>query len=253
MKDLDAFKHFRVIAFDRPGFGGTSYSKKRLISEGPGIVEGLARHLGIEKFHLIAVSGGGPHAFIVADRMRDRVLSLTTAAGLGPLNERELFGQMNSFGKRFLNLARWTPMIAAKLLGAAQAQIQKGRVPDPKRLRKFLPDEDVAMIVNPQIREVFRESMRHAFSQGPYGPALEMKVFQQDWGIRDWDFPFPVHLWHGMKDRIVPPGHSRWLAKKMPKAILHEIAEEAHYSLPINRIDEILKPVADLVRKSAKS
>lgn len=253
MKHLEVFRNFRVIAFDRPGFGETTFSKNRKLQDGPALVEELARHLGIGKFHLIAVSGGGPPAVIAADRLRDRVLSLTIVSGLGPLHRPELFAEMAPMGRKFLNLARWSSWATSRLLMTMQKQIQQGRVPDPAKLRRFLPEEDVAIIMNPKIREVFRESMRHAFRQGPLGAAVEMKVFQQDWGVRDWDFPFPVHLWHGLKDRIVPPAHSRWLAKQMPKAVLHEIAEEAHYSLPINRIDEILKPVVALDRTCPRS
>jgi pimeloyl-ACP methyl ester carboxylesterase len=243
IRHLEVFEKFRVIAVDRPGFGDSSFSPKRNIVEIADLVGELTEHLGLPKFHLIGVSGGAPSAFIVGDRLRSRVLSLTSICGLGPLYEPVFFERMSSWEKSFLLLARFSPFMASRILGKAHAELQKGRLPPRERMLRLFPPEDVDVISNAEIRAVFRESMGHAFKQGSMGVAVEMKVFQQDWKIQDWKFPFPVHLWHGEKDTLVPPEHSRFLHERIGGSHLHMLETEGHYSLPILRIEEILKPI----------
>lgn len=242
LEDQDVLAKFRIISVDRPGFGESSFSKSRKIVEIADLVGELAGFLKIGKFHLIGVSGGLPSAFVVADRLRSKVLSLTGICGLGPLSEKEFFQSLNPKGQLALKMARTSPFLAAQFLASAHGRLQKGGTPRRDVLLKWLPPEDVELIMNEELRERFRESMRHAFAQGAAGPALEMKAIQQDWGIRDWSFPFPVRLWHGLRDTIVPPDHSRKLAARIPGAELH-LLEEGHYSLPILRAGEILKPL----------
>lgn len=243
IRDLSALEKFRVIAVDRPGFGLSSFRRHRRNADIVVLIEELSRHLNIDRFHLVAVSGGSPPAFVVADRLRSRVLSLTSICGLGPLKESEFFGLMGPVGRLFLWLGWLSPFLASKLLARAHAQVQRDDKPDREKMLRWFPPEDVDLLMHPELSQVFRESMLHAFHQGAYGPALELRALQQDWGVQDWGFPFPVYLWHGLKDRIVPPEHSRRLSSRIPNSKLHLLPEEGHYSLPIMRIDEILAPL----------
>jgi len=236
----ELLEKFRVIAVDRPGFGDSSFRRNRKNIEIASIHQELADHLGLQKFHLIAVSGGGPAAFIVADRLRSRVLSLTTICGLGPVFEPDFFGDLSSVSQFLLKLGRRSPLLAAWGLRRIRVQMQKQQGPDPRFLAKWFPKKDLEVIMDPQVRVHFQRSMAHAFKQGAWGPAIELSVFQQDWQIKDWNFPFQVRLWHGSLDRIVPPKHSQRLAARIPGAELHLLEQEAHYSLPVYRIGEIL-------------
>ena len=73
---------YRVIAFDRPGWG------KSIISAGgkpvADTIEALADHLKLEKFHLLGIAGGGYIALDYAVWRPQRLKSLVLAAtGLG--------------------------------------------------------------------------------------------------------------------------------------------------------------------------
>ena len=61
----------RVIAVDRPGIGGSTFDPDRTIGGWAEDVAFLVDHLGIGRFSVMGVSGGGPYA-------------LSVAAGLGP-------------------------------------------------------------------------------------------------------------------------------------------------------------------------
>jgi pimeloyl-ACP methyl ester carboxylesterase len=236
----ELIRKFHIIGIDRPGFGDSSFVPDRKLQMIVRSIEELANHLRLSKFHLIAVSGGAPSAFVTADRLPNRVLSLTTICGLGPLHEKEFFRAMGLLGRWLLRVSDASPVVACWVLARLQSKIQSGKMPSREKMLRFFSPEDVDLIFDPQTQAVFRDSMLNAFKQGPAGPALEMRVCQQDWQIQNWDFPFPVHLWHAMQDRFVPPEHSRLLAQRIPRANLHLVENESHYSLPIRKISEIL-------------
>ena len=52
----------RIIAIDRPGFGRSDFKKERRIRDWPDDVLALADALGIDRFAVLGVSGGGPYA-----------------------------------------------------------------------------------------------------------------------------------------------------------------------------------------------
>src|SRR5262245_38839264 len=147
---------------------------------------------------------------------------------------------MRPLSRLLLRVARISPHFISWVLAQVPARVQSGKMPDRKKMLRFLSPQDVDLIFDQQLHDVFKDSFLNAFKQGAWGPAIELQVFQQNWQIQNWDFPFPVHLWHAMDDRLVPPEHSQLLARRIPRAEVHLIETESHYSLPIHRIAEIL-------------
>ncbi len=52
----------RLIGIDRPGMGRSQFQKRRCLLDWPDDVMELADYLGIERFAVLGVSGGGPYA-----------------------------------------------------------------------------------------------------------------------------------------------------------------------------------------------
>ncbi|MHC4055862.1 alpha/beta hydrolase, partial [Bradyrhizobium sp. 25ACV] len=52
----------RIIAPERPGFGLSTYQRQRTLADWAGDVAILASHLGLKKFGVAGISGGGPYA-----------------------------------------------------------------------------------------------------------------------------------------------------------------------------------------------
>ena len=73
--------------------------------------------------------------------------------------------------------------------------------------------------------------------------AREARRMQQHWPIADWRFPFPVRLFHGSADILVPPVHAEWLHRRIAGSRLAIVPGEGHYSLPIFRLEEILAEI----------
>lgn len=83
---------FRVIAFDRRGWGGSTPDPAT--GAQPGSIaedlDALAGHLGLGRFHLVGIAGGGFAALDFACWRSDRLLSLTVAASNGQFAEPAL-------------------------------------------------------------------------------------------------------------------------------------------------------------------
>jgi pimeloyl-ACP methyl ester carboxylesterase len=83
---------YRVIAFDRRGWGKSLPDP--MTGPQPGTVAGdldaLADHLGLDKFHLVGVAGGGFVSIDYAAWRPERLRSLVVAASTGQFAEKEM-------------------------------------------------------------------------------------------------------------------------------------------------------------------
>jgi pimeloyl-ACP methyl ester carboxylesterase len=83
---------FRVIAFDRRGWGRSLCVPETGPQPGSiaGDLDALANHLSLQSFHLLGVAGGGFAALDYAAWRRERLLSLVVAASYGQFAEPEI-------------------------------------------------------------------------------------------------------------------------------------------------------------------
>ncbi|WP_343712543.1 alpha/beta hydrolase [Inquilinus sp.] len=83
---------FRAIAFDRRGWGQSMAVPAT--GDQPGTVAGdidaLATHLGLDRFHLVGIAGGGFAALDYAAWHPERLRSLVVAASTGSIDEPEI-------------------------------------------------------------------------------------------------------------------------------------------------------------------
>src|SRR5579883_1542568 len=63
----------RVIAPDRPGLGLSEFQPARKLVDFPADVMELCANLGISRFALMGVSGGGPYALSCARQLREHL------------------------------------------------------------------------------------------------------------------------------------------------------------------------------------
>ncbi|TQV94074.1 alpha/beta hydrolase fold-1 [Cordyceps javanica] len=73
------------------------------------------------------------------------------------------------------------------------------------------------------------------FAQGPDGAVQEARILtDDDWGFRLEDVTFraaPIRIWHGARDVNAPIEAIRYLAARLPNAVLHEFAQDTHYTM----------------------
>ena len=103
----------RLIAPDRPGYGRSDYVPQRRLLDWPRDVCAIADFLGLEKFGVFGVSGGGPHAAVCAHQLAARLLGAAIVCGIA-----ETLGEEDSRGtalrQAFLEEGRRAPRTNAR-------------------------------------------------------------------------------------------------------------------------------------------
>jgi pimeloyl-ACP methyl ester carboxylesterase len=89
-------------------------------------------------------------------------------------------------------------------------------------------------------------SFRQAVSTGIAGWRDDDLALVKPWGFEVHDLSTPVAIWQGDEDRMVPFGHGRWLADRIPGARAHLHPGEGHLSLLLTSFKEILVDLARL-------
>jgi pimeloyl-ACP methyl ester carboxylesterase len=239
--DLTIFARFRLIAIDRPGFGESAPLQDD--ADLGARFSHLLRDLNIGTFHLLSVSGGTRTAFELADQMRDRVSSLAAVSSLGPLDERALLQALPTVVRGLFTAAHYTPWLLAKVFERRLAMSARGRRAQPAYLERILSPRDKEILRDPHVLEILEASYQRAFRQGARAVVREAQRMRQPWRVGDWRFPFPVRLYHGSDDLMVPPVHSQWLHDRSAGSTLRLFPGEGHYSLSIARLSDILAEV----------
>ena len=69
---------------------------------------------------------------------------------------------------------------------------------------------------------------RDGWTNGDDGMVGRLERVPQPWGFELDAIAAPVSLWHRLADTRCPPGHSRWLAERIPHITAHFPEQEDH-------------------------
>jgi pimeloyl-ACP methyl ester carboxylesterase len=230
----------RLVAPDRPGYGHSTFQPDRRLTDWPGDVTAVADHLGIGRFAVVGVSGGGPHALVCAALLPDRVTRAAVVSGVGPLSTVADAEGMMRMNQLLSSLARRSER-AVRPLTAVTAAVARHRPEQAiKSMMKQLPESDVAVLERPEILEAFVVDARHASATAARATAQDMALFARPWGFDLSQIVVPVDFWQGDADRNVPPAHARRQADQVKESTLHEITGEGHFMV-IDHLEDILR------------
>lgn len=230
----------RIISPDRPGLGLSEFQPDRRLLDWPPVLEELAAHLGVQKFHVLGVSGGGPYVLATAHAMPERVLSATVICGAPPLREVGTSELMWTY-KLALWGQRHTPILLAP--GLALSAKVLGLPLDSLPLRAFIstlgPRDQEALAALESAR-IIMSSGRVGLESGHRAMTVDGNIYNSDWGIKLETVTYPIRYWHGSLDLNIPASLVQKFTSRLPNATLTIMEGEGHYSLPILRVREIL-------------
>jgi pimeloyl-ACP methyl ester carboxylesterase len=239
----------RLIAIDRPGYGGSDPRPGRTVADGADDIEELIRKLDLAGVAVVGWSSGGPYALACAARIPKLVSAIGVVAGDGPPDEvpgywdeaspelRELVGAVRA------DPAAARPRVAERLARYAvdPASIIDGTSNDPAN-----PDTAVRAI--PSVAEALKAMFVEGARQGVAGYIEDWIATFLPWGFQLADIDRDIHLWWGDGDRLTSRAHTDHLATALPRARLTIYAGEGH-SIAITHWADILDAL--LVRASA--
>lgn len=232
----------RIIALDRPGIGLSDFQPGRRLTDWPEDVAAAAGALGIDRFAVAGMSGGGPYAAACARRLPDRLTSATIISGLGPLAAPGMMSAM-SLRNRLLSMA------AVYALPLAQFTITLiGRQLDDREkaiamIHKSANDADKQLLdERPEVAEGLYDSMKEAYRRGSRGLRWELRLYARRWGFSLDRITVPVFIWQGEADENVPPVMARYQAERIPGCKATYWPGEGHFA-GVRHAEEILEAI----------
>jgi pimeloyl-ACP methyl ester carboxylesterase len=232
----------RFVAVDRPGFGHSAFQPVRRLADWASDVARLADHLDVDRFSVVGISGGGPHAAACARFLPARVRAAGIVSGVGPLADPGSEADMIFFNRLITRLARTSPSLVLPLFVVSGAVFRRWPEQAIRSTSGQLSPSDMEIMTRPAVRSAYVDSYRRAPATSARAAAQDFSLFARDWGFRLEDITTPVHVWHGDDDRNVPIAQGRLQAERIPGARLHECPGEGHL-LALDRLEEILRTV----------
>ena len=230
----------RLICADRPGFGRSDFQPGRRFVDWPADLVQLADALGIGRFGVSGLSGGGPHALAAAAAVPERVIGVALVSSAPPIDARI------ARTPRLLRPALRAGVVWFRLTvrpGTALAAFWIARLPAWLLPRTVDPD----VLGRAPMRSLVRDEILEAFRHGSRGVAHEFSMHTRPWGIRLGSIETRVSLWHGERDRIVDVRDARALATALPNCTATFIPDGGHLALFDHR-DEVFAALAALAR-----
>lgn len=219
----------RHIAVNRPGIGGSQPLPGRRVVDFADDILQLADALSLERFAVVGVSAGGPYALAVAHRLPDRVRRVALCSSMAPICPPHRAPEMRPWlrvglgalirapgacsaaGDRLLPLIRRRPGLITAAIAAHAAQCERSRLRGAQ--------EQAAAI----------SSFLDATANGIRGMVDDYAVTCRGWGFSAAEVETEVHLWHGVRDPVVPLEHALQLAISLPHCRVFLDPDEGHH------------------------
>jgi pimeloyl-ACP methyl ester carboxylesterase len=234
-------KGIRLFSYDRPGYGASTRNKGRTVADCADDVVAVCDALGVERFCVWGISGGGPHALATAALLPDRVAAAAALAPVAPFDAEGL-DFYDGMGEQ--NIEEFGAVLKGE--EAHLAVLERDR----KELLSASPDDMVGVwrtLLGPSDREILNgriaafllESARVAIEDSLDGWFDDDVAFATPWGFDLAAIRVPVLHWQGEQDRFVPFGHGVWLSEHIPGVESRLTPEDGHLTPYEHRVPEV--------------
>ncbi len=236
----------RLIAPDRPGFGISDFQENRTLADWTQDVRALADKLGLDRFGLAGISGGGPYVAACAALLPDSVTAAALISPVGPLHSPEGPDDLPAAQiVTFKLLPHLTPaMLGAFSIGRLMFLNASDTMYQMIMRRAGPADEHI--LLRPEVRKNLLAGVIEGFRPGARGVVEEMRIFARPWNIPFEAIKAPVLLWQGTADNNVPVTASLRLAEIIPGCELFRIEGAGHYWI-FDHVEEVLLAIKEKI------
>ena len=232
----------RVIAPDRPGYGGSDPLPGRSLRDFAQDAIVLLDKLGLAKVAVLGVSGGGPYALSWLSAYPERTTRAALVGALGPASAIRAYRHAFAPPVRHAwGVAQFAPSLAPLLAWSAvrafrlRARFEMGV--------RFTAPADREVLSDPEVGDILMRSQREGLCQGGRGAAQDLVLYLKPWGFALTDVYVPITIWHGQADKVAPVQMATRLKDELLQARIRLLEGEGHYSLPIRYSQPIVESV----------
>ncbi len=219
----------RIIAPERPGYGLSDFRRQSSLREAAVDLEQCADALGLSRFAVIGVSGGGPYAVAAAAAMPERVALLELVNPVGAIADCQHRVRMSKAHRLiFTRLGRSDAAIAA-FFWSLRALVRSAPRLCYRALKQRVPSADRLVLDREEVRDNLRAALQEGLRPGTEGARQDLRLYCAHWQLQLRDLDVPAVLWQGSDDAIVPPSAAYDLAETLPNCRLDVIQGAGHY------------------------
>ncbi len=239
--DLDAIAerlNVRYIIPDRPGIGLSDW-KPYTIASYPDIVAKFADILGLERFAVTGLSGGGPFVAACAWKIPQRLNNAIIVSSPAPFNLPGVKEALSKEERQQYDMADKMPWLFRLFLWKFARDARK----NPASIYAMfanVADADKALLTQPGVKRAFEHMVVGAFEQGTRAASYNWALFARPWGFSLKEIKMPVYIWQGEADTFIPVKHAYVLAEEIPDARTRFFPNEGHV-LIVTHFEELLK------------
>lgn len=218
----------RVITPDRPGYGQSDPHPGGSLVDWASDVAELADALGIDRFGVTALSGGGLYALACAAAMPDRVTGIALSGCPAPMNREGAARGMRPMSRVGVALGRQAPWALTSATALLSGTIRRFPGLFVQGATRDKPAPDRKWLAVSWVKIEAESTLAEAFRKGAAGYARDVRLLSQPWGFAPADVTLPVSLWHGDLDTVIPLHHALYLASTLRHSTLRICHGEGH-------------------------
>jgi pimeloyl-ACP methyl ester carboxylesterase len=219
----------RLISADRPGCGQSTWYPNRSIDDWPGDVAAIADRLELDRFSVLAYSGGAPYALATATSLAGRVAGTLVVSGAAPTDLAHVKSGTGA-GDRLAAALTASPRLGPWALRSVGAVARRWPSHTGRLAMMGAVPPDRAVLASPKLRRAFGDALAAPHTGGSHGVAYDSALAERGWaGIGRPGGTWVV--WHGGADRTVSALGARWLAERSNNGVLRIFPGEGHLSL----------------------
>ena len=195
---------FRLIAADRPGYGGSTAHPGRTISTALADLAQVVSAYKLNRFGLLGVSGGTPFACSAAAHYGDRITALGLVSPLAPVAEADMWPHLSWQDRLlFLHASRYprTLSVASQPVTALIRRFPRAAF---HITRLSAGSSDRALLGQSDIAAIYVADGIAGAADGLNGAITDLAIYGQPWGVDFAAITAPSRLWIGSADTIVP-------------------------------------------------
>ena len=231
----------RLFSYDRPGYGGSTRHEGRVVADCASDVVAVCDALGVGRFCVWGISGGGPHTLAAAALLPDRVAAAAVLASVAPYDGAGLdfFAGMGDQNVVEFKLARDDDEGHRAAAARDRADLLAAKPEQLVELWQTLLGPSDREVATTELAAFLLQHIRAGIEPSGDGWFDDDLVFVRPWGFDLATIRVPVLLLQGEQDKFVPYGHGVWLSEHIPGVEARLTAGDGHLTLAEYRVPEV--------------